>query len=173
MTRFLDRVRVYSTTTGTGAVGLGAALRGFQDMAGAGALDGDELRYLIEHTGATWEIGRGVWSAATGKLTRNVVASSSGGAPLNLATTATVSVIVDAATLDALAHPFIPPPPELVFEQAIPAAQWVIVHGLGKPPMLIVLDSTGRTVEGDIRYDGTTSVTISFGAAFAGTAYCY
>jgi len=55
--------------------------------------------------------------------------------------------------------------------QSVPAALWTITHGLGWMPNATVIDSTGRTVEGDITYLSTTSLTIDFGSAFSGVAH--
>lgn len=56
-------------------------------------------------------------------------------------------------------------------QQMLPSATWIIVHGLGYFPNATVADSTGRQVEGDVVYDSTNQLTISFAAGFAGDAY--
>lgn len=55
--------------------------------------------------------------------------------------------------------------------QAIPSAEWVIAHNLGFRPNVTVIDTLGRTVEGDIAYADLNTLTLSFSAGFAGTAY--
>ena len=52
-----------------------------------------------------------------------------------------------------------------------PASTWVIVHNLGKHPAVVVVDSSGSTVYGDIHYDSNAQVTLTFAAGFAGNAY--
>lgn len=55
--------------------------------------------------------------------------------------------------------------------QDVPSADWVIVHNLGfYPGGSSVIDSAGSSVEGDIEYTDTSSLTLHFSAPFAGTA---
>jgi hypothetical protein len=77
-----DRVKVTTTTTGTGAVTLGTADPSFEDFSVVG--DGNQTYYAI--TAATdWEVGVGTYSAIGGTLSRDVVlASSNGGAAVDL-----------------------------------------------------------------------------------------
>jgi hypothetical protein len=58
-----------------------------------------------------------------------------------------------------------------VFDQMVAAAIWSIQHNLNRYPSVTVVDSSGATVEGAVDYDDANSLTISFSAAFAGTAY--
>lgn len=58
----------------------------------------------------------------------------------------------------------------LTFVQAVPAAVWHITHDLGYPPAVTVIDTSGDQVEGDVTYAGNT-ITLTFSAAFGGTAY--
>ena len=55
--------------------------------------------------------------------------------------------------------------------QAVPAAVWVITHPLDFYPNVVVVDSAGDQVEGDVVYTSATVVTVSFRGAFSGTAY--
>lgn len=55
--------------------------------------------------------------------------------------------------------------------QGVPSATWVIVHNLGKRPVVTVLDSGGTEVEGDVVYDSLNQLTITFSAGFSGDAY--
>jgi len=57
------------------------------------------------------------------------------------------------------------------YAQMSPASTWVIVHNLGKHPAVVVVDSSGSTVYGDIHYDSNAQVTLTFAAGFAGNAY--
>lgn len=58
-----------------------------------------------------------------------------------------------------------------VHSQGVAAATWVINHGLNIYPNYNVIDSTGANVEGDATYDDLNQMTITFSAAFTGTAY--
>jgi hypothetical protein len=57
------------------------------------------------------------------------------------------------------------------FDQASALATWVIVHNLGYRPNVHVEDSTGDTWIGDIHHDSDNQLTLTFSAAFAGTAW--
>ena len=58
-----------------------------------------------------------------------------------------------------------------VFHQGTPNDTWVIHHNLAYYPSIMVIDSTGAEVEGDIVFTNPTTVTVTFSNAFAGTAY--
>lgn len=55
--------------------------------------------------------------------------------------------------------------------QGTSSAVWVINHPLTFHPNVTVVDSTGRQVEGDVDFTDADTVTVTFTAAFAGTAY--
>lgn len=79
------RVKVATTTTGTGSYALGAALDGFQSF---GALDnGDTTFYYIEGapgSGLTaWEVGIGTYSTSGPTLARTTVLASSTGSAID------------------------------------------------------------------------------------------
>lgn len=58
-----------------------------------------------------------------------------------------------------------------VHPQPVAADVWVIPHGLGKFPSIIVIDTSGDQCCGDISYDSVNQVTLTFSAPFSGTAY--
>lgn len=78
-----DRVKVTSTTTGTGAMSLGSAVVGFQDFSVIG--DGNETYYAIVLAGMSeFEIGLGTFDSTAGTLSRDaVLESSNAGAAVN------------------------------------------------------------------------------------------
>jgi len=57
-----------------------------------------------------------------------------------------------------------------VHDQGTPATEWNIEHKLGKKPSVVVYDSAGTEVIGDIKYIDDDNVRISFSAAFSGKA---
>lgn len=70
-----DRVKVRTRTTGTGPFTLENTVEGYQSFAAVG--DGNETYYGIYDTRGQWEIGRGIYTAATSRLTRDFIVSSS------------------------------------------------------------------------------------------------
>lgn len=58
-----------------------------------------------------------------------------------------------------------------VYPQLTPSSVWIINHELGNFPSVTVLDSAGNTVFGEITYTDANTVTLTFSAAFTGTAY--
>ena len=72
-----DRVKVTSTTTGTGAMALGSAVTGFETFA-AGIGNNNTTYYCIFNQGTTeFEVGLGTLDASSANLTRTTVISSS------------------------------------------------------------------------------------------------
>ena len=70
-----DRVRVSSSTTGTGAMSLSSSpVAGYQSFAAVG--DGNTTYYTIA-AGDQWEVGEGTYTASTNSLSRDSVFSSS------------------------------------------------------------------------------------------------
>ena len=71
-----DRVKVTSTTTGTGAFALGAAATGFEAFTAIG--NSNTTYYTIFNQGTTeWEVGLGTLDATSANLTRTTILTSS------------------------------------------------------------------------------------------------
>lgn len=58
-----------------------------------------------------------------------------------------------------------------IHTQAVASDTWEITHALGGRPSIMVVDSAGTVVIGEIRYNSNTSITILFTAPFSGFAY--
>lgn len=69
-----DRVKVVSSTTGTGTYTLGSASAGFQDFTVIG--DGNTTYYTATD-GTDWEVGIGTYTASGTTLSRDAILSSS------------------------------------------------------------------------------------------------
>lgn len=80
-----DRVRVTSSTTGTGTFTLGAASSGYQDFSVIG--DGNTTYYAIQNSGDnTWEVGIGTYTSSGTTLSRDtILESSNSGSAVNFA----------------------------------------------------------------------------------------
>lgn len=59
----------------------------------------------------------------------------------------------------------------ITFTQSVASTTWVIAHNLNRFPSVTVVDSAGSTVGGNVTYNSANQMTLSFSAAFAGTAY--
>ncbi len=95
--KFANRVKVNTSTTGTGTITLGSAVAGFQTFADGGIVDGNEVRYTIID-GNAWEVGTGTYTSAGTTLSRTLIESSTGSL-LNLSGT-NVEVFITMAAVD-------------------------------------------------------------------------
>tara|TARA_R110002126_G_scaffold137390_1_gene281832 strand:+ start:1062 stop:1766 length:705 start_codon:yes stop_codon:yes gene_type:complete len=58
-----------------------------------------------------------------------------------------------------------------IFNQGVPAAQWVISHNLGKFPSVSVVNNNKVLINGEVEYIDNNNLTVTFSAGFAGQAY--
>lgn len=58
-----------------------------------------------------------------------------------------------------------------IHTQGVVSAEWVITHGLGGYPSVTIVDTSKTHVFGEVQYDSTTQITVSFSAPFSGYAY--
>jgi hypothetical protein len=88
---FHDLAKVTTPTTGTGTITLGAAVNGFLTFAQTGVIDQETVSYgIFDPVSLASEAGHGVYSASGTTLSRTPVASTNGGAAINLSGSAIV-----------------------------------------------------------------------------------
>jgi len=98
MSVIANRVKVATSTTGTGTITLGAAEAGYQSFSDGGISDGEVVSYVIED-GNNWEIGTGTYTSSGTTLSRTVSESSNSGAEINASAGAVVFITALASEL--------------------------------------------------------------------------
>jgi hypothetical protein len=58
-----------------------------------------------------------------------------------------------------------------IHNQAVASSEWVITHTLGGRPSVMVVDSAGTVVIGEVQYDSNTQITVLFTVPFSGYVY--
>lgn len=61
--------------------------------------------------------------------------------------------------------------PPFIFNQGTPSATWNIAHNLNRFPSVVIVDSGGDQVIGDVNYVDANNITVTFSSAFSGIAY--
>lgn len=94
LSRFHNRVKETTTTTGTGTITLLGATTGYQSFSLVG--DQTQTYYVIQdQSGSNWEIGIGTYTLATTTISRDkILASSNNGVLVNFSA-GTKDVFID------------------------------------------------------------------------------
>lgn len=95
----VDLVKILVASSGTAALTLGPAIEGFQGT--ETLINGVTYGYSIQQ-GGNFEYGRGTYLAASNSLVRSPIASSRGGAPIDLQANAIVSFVQLAEDMNAI-----------------------------------------------------------------------
>jgi hypothetical protein len=59
-----------------------------------------------------------------------------------------------------------------VHNQGTPSATWIVSHNLNRYPAVDVVDTGGSVVIPSILYNDVNTVTVTFGSATSGKAFC-
>lgn len=165
MASFVNVCRFNPVAGGTGAFVVSSAVNGYQTPALAGAIDATTYHYRAESADLTqWEVGTGIYTAATTTLTRGTVLyNSSGtgtgagqsGAGTNINFSTVPQVAISALAEDLVAD----------INSAWTTYAPVITSQVGA---FVLVSATGRyKIVGKIVF---ISVTVTVGAAGVGTA---
>ena len=164
MSVIANRVKVATSTTGTGTITLGAAEAGYQSFSDGGISDGEVVSYVIED-GNNWEIGTGTYTASGTTLTRNVIESSNADAAITLAGAAVVFV---SATVEDFTN-FQTGSTSSTTQTAI--ASYATASFVGLEVTVVADNATERTITKLlIVHDGTTAVATQYGEVNTDTA---
>ncbi|MAO21454.1 MAG: hypothetical protein CMJ25_11950 [Phycisphaerae bacterium] len=102
MVTLANRVKVSTSTTGTGTITLGSTKLGYQSFTDGGITDGQTVSYVIED-GANFEIGTGTFTASGTTLTRTVSESTNSDSAISLSGSAIVFLSMKASELQRAA----------------------------------------------------------------------
>jgi len=165
--KFANRVKVTSSTTGTGTITLGSAVESFQTFSDGGILDGNSVRYTIIDTN-NWEVGTGVYTHSGTTLSRTLEESSTGSL-LNLSGEQEVFITTSATDIENLGNRSID-----YFYYTATAGQTVFTGNDGSSNQLAFFDDNvlvflnGVVLEGnsqDYSVSGNDTITLTTGAA--------
>ena len=132
-----NRVKVATSTTGTGTITLGAAEAGYQSVSDGGITNGQTVSYVIED-GDNWEIGTGTYTSSGTTLSRTVSESNNSDAAINLSGSAIVFLSVQASELQRAAD----------MDQGVATGDSPTFAGLGVNGDVTLTDATADSAAG-------------------------
>jgi hypothetical protein len=160
-----DLCRVYTPTTGTGTLAVGAPITGYLDFDHAGVADGAVISYGIADVGQS-ETGAGTYNATAKTLTRSVYRSTGAGNNTPIALSGSAQVFITALSVDFPG----PPGPQGATGAAGPAGPPGPTGAIGAAGATGPAGPTGATgAQGPQGVPGTGSVTsITAGTGLTG-----
>jgi hypothetical protein len=58
-----------------------------------------------------------------------------------------------------------------IHDQSVPASSWSITHNLNKYPSVTIVDTANSEIIGEVVYNNTNTLTLTFSASFSGKAF--
>jgi hypothetical protein len=162
--KFFDRIKDTSETNGTGNITVsGTAAEGFKTFSTV-LSGGEQFYYAITGISGQWETGIG--TMISNNTFSRAIKESSTGALVNFSSgTKQVFLSVNSDYFKNI------PVTTYTHDQVPLSSTWTITHNLNSFPNVVVIESGGSQVIGDIVYNSANQITLTFSAGITGKAY--